>query len=232
MPVDFQPVSPLKILGKTARKALGRGNLGVLIARAGVGKTACLIHMALDKLLRQEKLVHVSLDESPEKVQSYYEVISSELFKALERPEGEAMRALIQRNRMILAFMRRSFHMQRLQVSLENLKAQVAFSPDAMIVDGVDFAGADRSLFESFKTLAVRHDLEVWFSALSHRHIPETNPRGIPYPCHHVDDLFSLIIRLEPSAAGIMLRLLKDHEGPVTADVGIGLDPNTFLASE
>ncbi len=232
MPVDFQPVGPLKILGKTARKALGRGNMGVLVARAGVGKTACLIHMALDKLLRREKLVHVSLDESPEKVQSYYEVISSDLFKALEHTEGEAMKALIQRNRMILAFMNRSFDIQRLQTSLANLKERVAFVPDGMIVDGVDFANAERSLFESFKTLAAQNDLEVWFSALSHRHMPETNPRGIPYPCHHVDDLFSLIIRLEPGASGVVLRLLKDHEGPVTADVGIRLDPDTFLASE
>ena len=50
---DFQKVSPLRILEKSAQSGLGRGNLGVLMARAGVGKTACLIHIALDKLFRK-----------------------------------------------------------------------------------------------------------------------------------------------------------------------------------
>ena len=31
---------------------LGPGELGVLLARAGVGKTACLTHIALEQLLR------------------------------------------------------------------------------------------------------------------------------------------------------------------------------------
>ena len=63
---DFTNVSPLKVLEHASRKALGAGNLGVLIARAGVGKTACLIHIAFDKIFRKEKLVHLSLGEGPE----------------------------------------------------------------------------------------------------------------------------------------------------------------------
>jgi hypothetical protein len=35
---DFQKVSPLRILEKSARRGLGRGNLGVLVARAGGGR--------------------------------------------------------------------------------------------------------------------------------------------------------------------------------------------------
>ena len=45
---DFIKVSPLKLLEMSVNKALGKGNLGVLMARAGVGKTACLIHIAFD----------------------------------------------------------------------------------------------------------------------------------------------------------------------------------------
>ena len=72
---DFIKVSPLKILEFSSSKGLGPGNLGVLMARAGVGKTACLIHIAFDRLFRNEKLVHVSLEDVPEKVTSYYNVI-------------------------------------------------------------------------------------------------------------------------------------------------------------
>ena len=61
---DFIKVSPLKLLEMSSSKGLGKGKLGALMARAGVGKTACLIHMAFDKLFRKEKLVHVSLEDS------------------------------------------------------------------------------------------------------------------------------------------------------------------------
>ena len=80
---DFISVSPLRILEKSSHQRLGPGNLGVLVARAGVGKTACLIHIAFDKIFRQEKLVHISLEEGPEKVASYYNVIYYDLLKAL-----------------------------------------------------------------------------------------------------------------------------------------------------
>ena len=57
---NFIEVSPLNLLNMSLKKELGRGKLGVLMARAGVGKTACLIHIAFDKLFRGEKLVHIS----------------------------------------------------------------------------------------------------------------------------------------------------------------------------
>ena len=66
---DFISLSPMKILEKSARKELGPGNLGVFIARAGVGKTACLIHVALEKVFRNEGFIHVSLKETPEKIE-------------------------------------------------------------------------------------------------------------------------------------------------------------------
>ena len=58
--------------------------MGVVMAKAGVGKTACLIHIAMHKLLQNEKLIHISLDTPPDKVTSYYRVIFSELVKALD----------------------------------------------------------------------------------------------------------------------------------------------------
>ena len=51
--------SPLRILEQSSHGGLGRGNLGVVMARAGVGKTAFLVHIALDTLLRDRKVFHV-----------------------------------------------------------------------------------------------------------------------------------------------------------------------------
>ncbi len=221
-------VSPLKILEKSFEKALGRGNLGVLLARAGVGKTACLIHIALDCLFREGRLVHVCLEDTPEKVRSYYNVIFSELVEASHMADDET-RALVEKNRMILVYLNRSFEIRRLRENLKNLVEKVSFVPDTLIVDGLDFEAADRKLFEDFKEIASQYNVEIWFSALCHRHITDVNEVGIPYPCNTLDDLFDMIAVLEPASSGIVLRLLKDHGRNITSEASVILDPKTFL---
>jgi hypothetical protein len=227
---DFAKVSPLKILEGSRQKGLGKGNLGVLIARAGVGKTACLIHIAFDKLFRQDRLVHISLEDGPEKVSFYYNVIFSDLVKAMNLKDESELRLLIERNRMILAYINQSFEIIRLRSNLQNLIEKVGFTPDAMIVDGLNFSKAGREIFESFKKVALDFKIEIWFSALAHQQISAANTRGIPYPCNHLDDLFEIIIQLQSDQSGVSLNLLKDHDEKVAPDIKVQLDPNTFLA--
>ncbi|MBN1849357.1 MAG: hypothetical protein JW932_12305 [Deltaproteobacteria bacterium] len=229
---DFINVSPLRLLDRSSQKGLGRGNLGVLLARAGVGKTACLIHIAFDKLFRKERLVHISLEDAPEKVMSYYNVIFYDLMKALNMPEDHESKVFLERNRMILAYFNRSFEIKRLRENIRNLIDKVEFVPDTLIVDGLDFTGTSREVFDGFKSIAIDYQVEIWFSALSHRHITDVNERGIPYPCNTMDDLFSIIIQLQPTQTGIFLKILKDHDNPVMPDASVRLDPNTFLVSE
>ena len=229
---DFQKVSPLKILESSTYKELGRGNLGVFMARAGDGKTSCLIHIAFDKLFRGEKLVHVSLKDAPEKVTSYYSVIFYDLVKVLNIENEYKVRAPLDKNRIIFAYLKESFDLNRLRKNLKNLVKEINFIPDALIVDGVDFAEGGRDIFEGFKGVAKEFDLEVWLSALSHRHITEVNERGIPFPCNNLDDLFSLIIQLNSTQSGVFLKLLKDHDSEGIPDVMLRLDPNNFLAME
>jgi KaiC/GvpD/RAD55 family RecA-like ATPase len=227
---DFIKVSPLKILEMSSQGSLGKGNLGVLIARAGVGKTACLIHIAFDKLFREERLVHVSLEDMPEKVTSYYNVIFYDLLKALNIEDEHEKRMLIEGNRMILAYLNQSFEIGRLRENIKNLIEKIHFIPDSMIVDGLDFSETGREIFEGFKEIAKEFQVEIWFSALSHRHITDANRRGIPYPCNHLDDLFNIIIQLKPTQSGVSLTLLKDHDQAITEEKSVRLDPNTFLA--
>lgn len=228
---NFISVSPLKILDKSSRKGLGPGNLGVLIARAGLGKTACLIHIALDRIFRQGKIVHVSLEEGPEKAASYYNVIYSDLVKALNIVDiNDENRMIIDRNRMILAYLNQSFDLDRLRLNLNNLKEKLEFNPDAMILDGLNFEKAERGIFEGLKQIAEEFQIEIWFSALSHRHISDINERGVTYPVNKIDDLFSIIIQVQAESSGVFLRLMKDHDIQKISDISVRLDPNTFLS--
>lgn len=222
--------SLLKILEKSSRKGLGRGNLGVLVARAGVGKTACLVHIAMDKLLRNEKLVHASLQDSPEKVTSYYNVIFSELVKALSLTTSSDVKVQIDKNRMILAYLNQSFDLRRLRENLKNLSEKVGFVPDTIIVDGLDFSRVGAEIFEGFKKLAQDFNVEVWFSALSKSSPGGAKPQGIPAPADKFVSFFSIVIELQPTESAVELRLLKDHESAAPVGEMVLLDPKTFLA--
>ena len=226
---EFKKGSALRMLERSPEKGLGPGNLGVLVARAGVGKTACLIHIAFDRIFRDGRVVHVSLQDGPDKVSSYYNVILSELLKAFRLKDERETRTLMEKNRMILAYLNQSFDLPRFRENLKNLSEKAAFRPDTLVVDGLDFSKAGADTFEAFKILAQEYKTEIWFSALSHRHIAEVNERGIPYPCNSLDYFFNIILQIQPAGSGIQIKLLKDHERPVTPEDALILDPSTFL---
>ena len=49
--------SPLRILEKSIHGGLGPGNLGILASRKGIGKTACLVHIGIDKLFQDKPVM-------------------------------------------------------------------------------------------------------------------------------------------------------------------------------
>ena len=49
--------SPLRILEKSIHGGLGKGNIGVIAAKKGVGKTACLVHIATDQLFLNKHVI-------------------------------------------------------------------------------------------------------------------------------------------------------------------------------
>nr|MDA8163933.1 hypothetical protein [Desulfobacteraceae bacterium] len=58
--------NPLRIF----RTAENRQRLGLVMARAGGGKTAILVQIALDSILRGRQVVHVSIGQSLEKTRT------------------------------------------------------------------------------------------------------------------------------------------------------------------
>lgn len=228
---EFTLKSPMRILQKATRGGLGKGNLGVFMARAGVGKTACLIHVALDSLFKKQKVVHVGIGVSVQKVRVWYKEILSDLCTAYEIKDPRELREEIEQNRLILSYTPETFTVKKLFHDLRAFKDQGGVVPEVLLIDGFDFENLNSSwdTLAAFKYLAGSSHTEIWFSAQTHRESTLQNPRGIPAPCHEVDDLFSVILFLESQADAIHLKLLKDHDHPVTQDLPVRLNPNTLL---
>jgi KaiC/GvpD/RAD55 family RecA-like ATPase len=56
--------SPMQSIFSNLRGGLNAGQVGGVMARAGVGKSAFLIHIALNHLLRGANVLHISLTDS------------------------------------------------------------------------------------------------------------------------------------------------------------------------
>ena len=70
--------SPMQAVVATIRGGLEPGQLGGVLARAGVGKSTFLVHVALNSLVRGIDVLHVSLTDTQAHVRSYYDEILSE----------------------------------------------------------------------------------------------------------------------------------------------------------
>jgi hypothetical protein len=208
---------------------LGPGELGILLARAGVGKTACLTHIALEHLLQGDTVLHVCIDELPEKIKVWYHEFLKNLAASEPGEDLVKLQYRIEPLRFILAYLHQSFNPAKLEQSIQNLKEQAKFQPSLLVIDGLDFDRVPRSLVETLKDFAARYGLSMWMSARVHRHVETTNERGIPYPCHEMDDLFKSIVLLEAVPGVIRVKVLKQNDQYGPHEAPISLDPQTFL---
>ena len=205
------------------------GELGVMMARAGAGKTACLTHLAIGYLLREEYVLHVCVDIIPDKVKVWYHELMKNLFSDKPGCNVADLQHGVEPLRFIMSFLNQTFSPEKLEQSIANLREQAKFTPSLIILDGLDFDRNQRPVFEKIREVARRHSAHVWMSARMHRHKSDANERGIPYPISGMDDLFSTILMLEPEGKGLKLKVLKEKAGQNPVDSEFLLDPNTFL---
>lgn len=226
--------SPLRILEQSSHGGLGRGNLGVVMARAGVGKTAFLVHIALDALLHDRKVFHVSLDAPVDHVHSWYEAVFTDMARAASLKDAQTTQETIKKNRIIQAFSlhghgHADFTVDRLRSALEVLSAHAGFKPDVVLIDAFDWGRATTEELAAIKALASSLSVEMWMTALTHRH--QTGPGApdkVPPPCDRFQQLTSLVVFLQPVDNHLSVHLLKDHDQEKISDTHLILHPDTM----
>src|SRR5678815_1562320 len=97
--------SPLRLLEKGLHGGLGRGNLGLVLAGPGIGKTSFLVGVALDDLLRGKPVLHVALDHNVQHVRDYYDTVFAALAASAHLDENHsAVRAEMDKLRRIRVY--------------------------------------------------------------------------------------------------------------------------------
>jgi len=224
--------SPLRVLEKSISGGLGRGNIGVLASRKGVGKTACLVHIAADKLLQGKPVIHVSYASRVDHIITWYEDIFKELAKKPRmRSALDDFDELI-RNRVIMNFKQDGARTEQVLRSLEAMIVQASFPAETVIVDGLEFAQAGPGDLRMFREFAGRLGLEVWFSASLKGEEPLFDDRGIPRELEGFLGVIDVLISLQHHGDHVHFNLVQDHGRLAPKDLRLMLDPTTLLIAK
>ena len=222
--------NPLRALGLGGKADNKKQGMGLVVARAGLGKTAILVQIALDFMMRGEKVLHVSIGETVEKARSWYDDIFSLTTAEMNDQERVDIEPTVMRNRMIMTFKESAFDVATLEERLDDLMKQDVYTPRCLIVDGYDFGDADRGSMQAFAALMEKKNLNmVWFSAVSHRGDSRISPGGVPAPCHDIDDMFGTVLYINPLEEGIRLDIIKCAACEIDANAKLAFDPSTML---
>jgi len=224
--------SPLRILEKSIHGGLGKGNLGVIMARAGVGKTAFLVQIGLDDLMRERPVLHLTLEQTVEHVQSWYDALFDDLVTQSALDDPDAVRASVTRLRVIHSFADHNLWPERLEKTVQMFKTHMDFNPAAILVDGYDWSAhtvaENAAMIGAFKSYAKMLGAELWMSAQTHREGTGSHPTEIPPPCSAYGKLIDVALFLEPHGSDIAVRLLKDHDNVELLDTKLHLHPDTL----
>ncbi len=221
--VNQNPLRVLKLGAESSRQ------MGLVMARAGVGKTALLVQIALDSILGGKRVIHVSLGESIDKTLAWYDDVIQFILQEYSVDRPHELVDMVKQHRMLMTFKESAFSCARLEERLNDLVHQDIFKPACLVVDGFDFESADRKELEDIKELMNRMGLHAWFSAVSHRQDQRVSEAGVPAPCHSVDDLFENVILLIPEENNIQLDIVKSSVGLDSVAGSLNLDPTTMM---
>ncbi len=221
--------SPLRVFETSIHGGLGKGNLGVLTSRKGVGKTACLVHIATDKLLRDHHVIHVSFSQNVDHVLSWYEDIFEEISRIKHLEHARDVHDEIVRNRVIMNFSQKDVAIDQIISSLRAMIVDGGFKADAVMFDGYRLSDDNCEDLGRIRDFAQEMDLEVWFSVSALSEDVPYDEFGVSAPvkelCYYIDVLIGLTFVDDHVA----LTLVKDQGEEVQKHMSLKLDPKSLL---
>jgi hypothetical protein len=198
--------SPLRILDRSIRGGLGKGHLGLVVAPAGVGKSACLVHLGLDALLRDRPVLHVAVGQSVEHVSARYDALFEDLAQRVDLADRGGVRESIAHRRLIWSVGEGAFGARAIDEALAAFQTHLELGPSVLLVDGFDWEGTGCvATVQAIKAAAARVGAELWMTA------PDPRGRGgdvAPLPDGSAA-LVDVALILEPHGRHARFTLLK-----------------------
>ena len=221
--------NPLSIVKTDDKEPLTEGQFGAVLAKAGVGKTAFLVQLALSNLLRDRNVLHVSLTQPVRKVCLWYEEVFHNISREYQIKNTAELWETILPHRFIMTFNKNDFSIERFEERINDLTEQGIFFPQLVIIDGLDFDESSMESLSELKILSREMGFPVWFAITVN---PDEDLKKGALPAHvdPIAHLFDVLIRLKASKKEINILLLKGE--PSKDEENVYLDPSTLLIKD
>jgi hypothetical protein len=219
--------NPLRLMGHESEDILAPGEFGALLARAGVGKTALLVQLSLNSLLRGKNVLHISLRDPVNKVSVWYEEVFSRIAQQYDIHQMDQLWDTILPHRFIMTFQVEGFTVPKLEERLTDIIEQDIFNPQMMLIDGLPFDDSVGDVLHQLKALAQNYAMHAWFTVRTHRHETPSHD-GIPLQLVQVADLFEIALQWAPEGKQVHIKALKRPD--IASEIpDLVLDPSTML---
>jgi len=221
----------LGFLGYETDDVNKQGNFGAVTSRAGVGKTAFLVQIAISSMLKDKNVLHIGIQDPVDKVNLWYREMFSNLTQDYDTKQSRQLWDSLLTRRFIMTFETESFDFSKLMTRIDELIAQNIFIPQVLILDGLSIDIAMPSELKQLKEYARKNHFMVWFSIRSHRHHSD-DPLGMLSQWGGGEpNLFNMIIQLLPDKDKIKVKRLS-VKGEINERPPLFLDPSTMMIKE
>jgi hypothetical protein len=158
---------------------LGKGELGVVVAPAGIGKTWCLQSMGASSVKKELTVVHYTLELNQEYVGLRYDTIFSGTPTAnikFYKDEVKKKISQLKGHLLIKYFPTKSATVQTLSSHLKQIELQ-GITPDLVLVDYADILrgiGSEKrhileNIYEDLRGLAGEYEVPIWTASQANR---------------------------------------------------------------
>jgi hypothetical protein len=222
---------PLSFLGYETDETEKKGNFGAVTSRAGVGKTAFLVQIAISGMLKDNNVLHISIQDPVDKVNLWYKELYLNLTQSHDSKESAHLWESLLTKRFIMTFETESFDFTKLISRIDELRTQNIFTPQLIILDGLSLDISMPTELNQLKTYAMENNFTVWFSVRTHRHQSDDPVTMLKQAAGDADNLFNMIIQLLPHKDKIQVKRL-----PLTDEIKdrptLLIDPSTMMIKE
>ncbi len=214
---DLIAHSPVRYFDVT-NAGLKDGEMGLITAKKGLGKTSVLVQFGIDSLLNDKALVHVSFDQQSSNVIAWYSSVLAEIAKKKSLNLDDVNEEIV-RNRTILNFNQETFTLPKVVNTLRAMK-DGGIKISTIVVDGLDMNKASCADIKCFADFIKSEKMTAWFSF--------TNEAADLKGTLDIDKLenFTTVAHLAAEGKALSLAILKNGEGKVN------LDAKTLLMSK
>lgn len=205
----------------------GPGQLGVVLAQAGVGKTAFLVHLGIDRALAGDHVLHVAVGSRVDHVQSWYDALWRERFpRATDEERSDVHR------RCIIQCLAHGVPLraERIEEWVQLYQDHSHLHPRIILIDGFDWEGPlvpRAAQLGALRSLARSRGAFLWMSAPTHQPVARAGVDLLPPVAAYesvIDHAAALVSRRDE----VLVRRLRAFGGPPSNSGDVPFSPESL----